>query len=115
MISVFRPSVRPWHQWRGSSPRQKGPADIGADLFSTAPPTLLIIKKKEEPTDRVNKLNGKIRLCLDPQTLKTTLQRKYYQIPTIERFSIKMAGVARQNDSPARQTIESDWRPPETL
>ncbi|GFO11875.1 hypothetical protein PoB_003838000 [Plakobranchus ocellatus] len=26
-----------------------------------------------------------------------------------------VTGVARQNDSHARQTLESDWRPPETL
>ncbi|GFO34136.1 hypothetical protein PoB_006064100 [Plakobranchus ocellatus] len=30
-------------------------------------------------------------------------------------YEFEYAGVTRQNDSHARQTLESNWRPPETL
>lgn len=41
----------------------------------------------------VNKPNGKVRLCLDPQRLNSALKREYHQIPTVEEISTKMTGA----------------------
>ena len=49
-----------------------------------------VIIKEEEPTDWVSslvvteKLNGKLRVCIDPQHLNKALKRSHYPLPVIE-------------------------------
>lgn len=49
-----------------------------------------VIRKAEEPTEWmsslvvVEKLNGKVRLCLDPQDLNKAIQREHYPMQTVE-------------------------------
>lgn len=58
-----------------------------------------VIKKVNQPTEWVNpilivkKLNGKIRICLDPRELNETMRRSHYKMPTFEEISSKMRGV----------------------
>ena len=49
-----------------------------------------VIRKVEEPTDWVSSIvvvekpNGKLRICLDPQHLNQAIKRGHYQLPAIE-------------------------------
>ena len=55
-----------------------------------------IIKKVTEPTSRVNsmvvneKMSGKFRICVDPKDLT---KREYYQLPTQEDITCRLARV----------------------
>lgn len=40
----------------------------------------------------IEKTNKSLRLCLDPQDLNKAIQRDYYQIPTLDEISAKLAG-----------------------
>lgn len=40
----------------------------------------------------MEKTNGSLRLCLDPQDLNKAIQRNYYEIPTLDEISAKLAG-----------------------
>ena len=57
-----------------------------------------VIEKVEEPTDWVSsivysrKSNGKLRICLDPKDLNTTIKRPHYPTPTLEEITHKLAG-----------------------
>ena len=54
---------------------------------------LNIIEKVSHPTDWVNniviveKLNGSVRVCLDPMQLDKDIRHYYYQLPTPEDSS----------------------------
>lgn len=56
-----------------------------------------VIKKVDEPTEWVNsivcaeKSNGKLRICLDPRDLYKAIKREYYQFPTIEGITTRLA------------------------
>lgn len=58
-----------------------------------------VIKKVDEPTEWVNsivcaeKSNGKLRICLDPRDLNKAIKREYYQLPTIEEITTRLAGA----------------------
>lgn len=58
-----------------------------------------IIKKIEKPTEFVNSLvmvnkpNGEVRCCLDPQYLNSCILREHHQFPTIEEISSKLDGA----------------------
>jgi len=60
---------------------------------------LEVIVKEDGPTDWVNpiivvdKPNGKVRICMDPQRLNQALKREYYQIPTMEDISSRMSSA----------------------
>ncbi|GFO40350.1 transposon ty3-i Gag-Pol polyprotein [Plakobranchus ocellatus] len=60
---------------------------------------LEVIVKEDGPTEWVNpiivvnKPNGQVRICMDPQRLNQALKREYYQIPTVEEISSKMTGA----------------------
>lgn len=49
-----------------------------------------VIRKAEEPTEWMSSLvvvekpNGKVRLCLDPQDLNNAIQREHYPMQTVE-------------------------------
>lgn len=53
----------------------------------------------DEPTEWVNsivcaeKSNGKLRICLDPRDLNKAIKREYYQLPTIEEITTRLAGA----------------------
>ena len=54
------------------------------------------IERTQEPTDWVNsmvtvvKLNGKLRICIDPRDLNKAIKREYYPMRTIEEISARM-------------------------
>ena len=56
-----------------------------------------IIRRVEKPTDWVSSMvvvekpNGKLRICLDPQHLKKAIKREHYQLPTTEDITTRMA------------------------
>ena len=56
-----------------------------------------IIVQVEEPTDWVSslayswKVNGKLRVCLDPRDVNKAIKRDNYKIPTIEEITHKLA------------------------
>ncbi|XP_055997848.1 uncharacterized protein K02A2.6-like [Ostrea edulis] len=58
-----------------------------------------VIGKVDEPTEWVNsivcveKSNGKLRICLDPRDLNKAIKREYYQLPTIEEITTRLAGA----------------------
>ena len=58
---------------------------------------LNIIVPVHEPTDWVNsivaveKLDGSLRLCLDPQDLNKAIKRPYYNLPTTEELLAQMS------------------------
>lgn len=58
-----------------------------------------VIKKVDEPTEWVNsivcaeKSSGKLRICLDPRDLNKAIKREYYQLPTIEEITTRLAGA----------------------
>lgn len=58
-----------------------------------------VIEKVEEPTDWcsslccVEKPNGKLRLCIDPQPLNCALKRSHYPLPVIEDILSELDGV----------------------
>ncbi|XP_033116783.1 uncharacterized protein K02A2.6-like [Anneissia japonica] len=58
-----------------------------------------VIERVEEPTDWcsslccVEKNNGKLRLCIDPQPLNCALKRSYYPLPVIEDILPELDGV----------------------
>lgn len=53
----------------------------------------------DEHTEWVNsivcaeKSNGKLRICLDPRDLNKAIKREYYQLPTIEEITTRLAGA----------------------
>ena len=57
-----------------------------------------VLQKVDEPTDWVHSLvivekkNGTLRLCLDPQDLNKAIKREHYRIPTAQEISSKLAG-----------------------
>ena len=59
-----------------------------------------VIMKEDGPTEWVNpiivvnKPNGQVRICMDPQRLNQALKREYYQIPTVEDIASKMPGAS---------------------
>ena len=63
-----------------------------------------IIERVETPMVWFNvivifeKLNGKLRICLDPRPLNQAFKRHHYQLPTAEEFFWNMQG---QNCSPS--------------
>ena len=58
--------------------------------------TQKVIVKVDEPTDwvnpmiLVNKPNGDIRICMDPQRLNTAIKREHFQLPTMEELTMEM-------------------------
>ena len=58
-----------------------------------------IIALIEKPIDWVNslvvveKLNGKLRMCLDPRPLNNAIKRKYIQLPTVDEIFSQMSGA----------------------
>ena len=58
-----------------------------------------VIVKVDEPTDwvnpmiLVNKSNGDIRICIDPQRLNTAIKREHFQLPTMEELTMEMKGT----------------------
>ena len=58
-----------------------------------------VIEKVEEPTDWcssllcIEKSNGKLRLCIDPQPLNCALKRSHYPLPVIEDILPELEGV----------------------
>ena len=60
---------------------------------------LTVIHKVDHPTDWVNSLrkvekpNGKLRLCLDPKDFNKAIKRHHYELPTAETISAKMSGA----------------------
>ena len=58
-----------------------------------------VIRKVEKATDWVNSMaivekpNGKLRICLDPQHLNKAIKRGYLQLPTIENITTRMANA----------------------
>ena len=58
-----------------------------------------VIKRVEEPTDWVSSLvvmeksNGKLRVCIDPQQLNKALRRSHYPLPIIEDVLPELADV----------------------
>ncbi|GBM10650.1 Uncharacterized protein K02A2.6 [Araneus ventricosus] len=58
-----------------------------------------VIEKVTEPTDRVSPLvivqkkNGALRVCLDPQNLNRAIKRPQYNLPTFEDITSKLAGA----------------------
>lgn len=57
-----------------------------------------VIKKVDEPSDWVNalvivrKLDGSLRICLDPHYLNKVILREHYYIPTFEDLCSRMSG-----------------------
>ena len=57
-----------------------------------------IIEVIKKPTDWVNGLvilekpNGKLRICLDPQPLNKATKREYLHLPTAEEILSQMSG-----------------------
>ena len=55
-----------------------------------------VIMKQDQPTEWINsmvtptKLNGKIRVCIDPRDLNQAIKRKHYPMKTIEDITPKM-------------------------
>lgn len=39
------------------------------------------------------KSNGKLRICRDPRDLNKGIKREYYQLPTIEEITTRLAGA----------------------
>ncbi|GBM86008.1 Uncharacterized protein K02A2.6 [Araneus ventricosus] len=58
-----------------------------------------VIEKVTEPTDSdsplviVQKKNGALRVCLDPQNLNKAIKRPQYNLPTFEDITSKLAGA----------------------
>ena len=58
-----------------------------------------VIHKVEQLTYWVNSMaivekpNGKLRICLDPQHLNKAIKRGYLQLPTIENITTRMANA----------------------
>ncbi|GBN21227.1 Uncharacterized protein K02A2.6 [Araneus ventricosus] len=58
-----------------------------------------VIEKVTEPTDWVSPLvivqkkNGALRVCLDPQNLNRAIKRPRYNLPTFEDITSKLAGA----------------------
>lgn len=56
------------------------------------------VERVNYPTDWVNSLtivhkgDGNMRLCLDPKDLNEAIKRQYFQMPTFEDISYKLAG-----------------------
>ena len=61
--------------------------------------SLGVIDRATEPTDLVNSLfvvqkpNGQIRVCLDPNDLNKAIKRHHYQLPTAEDILSSMSGA----------------------
>lgn len=57
-----------------------------------------IITKSKEPTEWVHNMvvvekpNKSLRICLDPKHLNQALKQHFYQIPTLEDLTFKLAG-----------------------
>ena len=72
-----------------------------------------IIKKVTEPTSWVNsvvvneKKSGKLRICVDPKDLNKYVRREYYQLPTQEDITCRLAGVITKNDLILNSTPEN--------
>ncbi|XP_062578116.1 uncharacterized protein LOC134240013 [Saccostrea cucullata] len=66
-----------------------------------------VIGKVDEPTKWVSsivcaeKSNGKLRICLDKRDFNKAIKREFYQLPTIEEITTRLAGakVFRKLDS----------------
>lgn len=60
---------------------------------------LEVIQKVDEPTEWVNpmivveKPNGDLRICMDPQQLNQAILREHYQLPTLEEITLEMKGA----------------------
>jgi hypothetical protein len=58
-----------------------------------------VIGKVDEPTEWVNsivgaeKSNGNVKICLDTRDLNKAAKREYYQLPTIEELTTRVAGA----------------------
>ena len=56
-----------------------------------------IIRKIEEPTDRVSSLayswksNGQMRICLDPKDLNKAIKRCHHRVLTLEEINHQIA------------------------
>ena len=61
---------------------------------------LAVIVKEDGPTEWVNpiivvnKPNGRVRICMNPQRLNQALKREYYQIPTVEDIASNMPSTS---------------------
>lgn len=60
---------------------------------------LNIIKRVDEPTDWVSSIvlvekpDGKLRLCIDPQYLNKAIKRSHFQLPTLEEITSSLSGA----------------------
>lgn len=80
---------------------QRVPAPLRADLKKELDRMihLGVIERVEEPTDWVNsitcdrKVDGGLRVCLDPKDLNENIQREHFQIPKREEIISSMAGA----------------------
>lgn len=58
-----------------------------------------VVERVDGPTDWVNsmvvvkKMDGNLRICIDPKDLNKALKREHYQMPTIEEITVRMAGA----------------------
>lgn len=58
-----------------------------------------VIKKVDQPTKWVNSLvvvekpKTKLRVCLDPRPLNVAIQRKHFQIPTLDNIATRLTGA----------------------
>ena len=56
-----------------------------------------VIRKADEPTEWVSslvvvqKLNGKVRVCLDPRDLNKAIQREHYPMKTVEEVAAELS------------------------
>lgn len=61
--------------------------------------SLDIIAKVDEPTDWVSNIvlvekpDGKLRLCLDPQPLNQAIKRSHFQLPTLDEIAANLSGA----------------------
>lgn len=60
---------------------------------------LNIIEKVDEPTDWVSSIvlvekpDGKLRLCIDPQHLNKAIKRSHFQLPTLDEITANLSGA----------------------
>ena len=58
-----------------------------------------VIRKVEEPTNWFNSMaivekpDGSLRICLDPRHLNKAIKREYFELPTIEDITTRMANA----------------------
>ena len=73
--------------------------DIKRELDDMESKGITMKLKEGEPTAWVNslvyrrKLNGQLRICLDPKDLNKAIRREYHVIPTLEEILPKLAGA----------------------